>query len=59
MSMEQKQFFEAGRRAERERILGLLTDLKTEFGTGWDTVYSEGFAKAIAECLALVKGENE
>ena len=49
---------ELGREWERERILNLLYDFKTNFGTGWDTVYSEGFASGIAECIALIKGEN-
>lgn len=44
---------------ERRRIIALLEDFQTQFGTGWDTVYSEGFASGIAECLALIKGEND
>ena len=46
-----------GRSQERERILGLLENFQTQFGTEscWDAIYSEGFD----ECLALIKGENE
>lgn len=44
--------------SERRRIIALLEDFQTQFGTGWDTVYSEGFASGIGECLALIKGEN-
>jgi hypothetical protein len=59
MSLDQKRYFESGKKAERERIIKLLTDFKTQFGTGWGTVYSDGFASGIAECIAAVRGENE
>lgn len=49
---------ELGREWEREQILNLLYDFKTNFGTGWDTVYSEGFASGVAECIAIIKGDN-
>jgi hypothetical protein len=51
--------WEQGILHERERIIELIEDFQTQFGTGWDTVYSEGFASGIGECLALIKGENE
>lgn len=44
---------------ERARIISSLKDFKTEFGTGWDTVYSEGFAGGIAASIDLIEGENE
>jgi hypothetical protein len=49
MSMEQKQFFEAGRRAERERIIEILENIPPGSGLMGDDI---GLA------IELLRGEN-